>query len=52
VKHHTLSGETSSISLGTQAETGATEIAAAARPWETLGHPTEVSWFPTIARGR
>ena len=46
VKHHTLSGETSSISLGTQAETGATEIAAAARPWETLGHPTEVSWFP------
>jgi hypothetical protein len=46
VKQHTLSGETSSISLGTQAETGATEIAAAARPWETLGHPTEVSWFP------
>jgi hypothetical protein len=46
LKHHTLSGETSSISLGTQAETGATEIAAAARPWETLGHPTEVSWFP------
>ncbi len=46
VKNHTLSGETSSISLGTQAETGATEIAAAARPWETLGHPTEVSWFP------
>jgi hypothetical protein len=46
VKQHTLSGETRSISLGTQAETGATEIAAAARPWETLGHPTEVSWFP------
>jgi hypothetical protein len=46
VKQHTLSGQTSSISLGTQTETGATEIAAAARPWETLGHPTEVSWFP------
>jgi hypothetical protein len=44
--HHALSGVQSSISLGTQAETGATEIAAAARPWETLGAPTQVSWFP------
>ncbi len=46
VSDHTLSRATSSISLGTQAETGATEIAAAARPWESLGRPTEVSWFP------
>jgi hypothetical protein len=36
----------SSVSLGVQPTTGTTEIAAAARPWETLGAPTEVSWFP------
>jgi hypothetical protein len=44
--HHALSGVQSSVSLGTQSETGAMEIAAAARPWETLGAPTQVSWFP------
>jgi peptidoglycan hydrolase-like protein with peptidoglycan-binding domain len=43
---HALSGALSSISLGRQAATGAIEIAAAARPWETLGPPTQVSWFP------
>ena len=43
---HTLRGGRSSISLGMQPETGTTEIATAARPWETLGAPTEVSWFP------
>jgi len=43
---HTLSGAQSSVSLGTQPATGAVEIAAAARPWETLGAPTQVSWFP------
>jgi hypothetical protein len=41
-----LSAAQSSVSLGAQTETGTTEIAAAARPWETLGAPTEVSWFP------
>jgi L,D-transpeptidase catalytic domain len=46
VTHHALSGTQSSISLGTQPATGTTEIAAAARPWETLGAPTQVSWFP------
>ncbi|HEV3047360.1 MAG TPA: L,D-transpeptidase family protein [Solirubrobacteraceae bacterium] len=35
-----------SISLGHQAATGATEIAAAARPWEKIGAPEQVSWFP------
>jgi hypothetical protein len=35
-----------SISLGRQAATGATEIAAAPRPWERVGAPTQVSWFP------
>jgi hypothetical protein len=44
--HHTLSGPQSSVSLGPQASTGAIEIAAAPRPWERLGAPTQVSWFP------
>ena len=43
---HTLSGAQSSVSLGTQPETGTMEIAAAARPWESVGTPTQVSWFP------
>jgi L,D-transpeptidase catalytic domain len=46
VTHHALSASQSSISLGTQPATGTTEIAAAARPWETLGTSTQVSWFP------
>jgi L,D-transpeptidase catalytic domain len=44
--HHTLSSAQSSISLGAQPATGTTEVAAAPRPWETLGAPTQVSWFP------
>jgi hypothetical protein len=44
--HHTLSSPRSSVSLGMQPITGATEIAAAARPWERVGTPTQVSWFP------
>lgn len=44
--HHTLSSAQSSVSLGPQASTGAIEIAAAPRPWERLGAPTQVSWFP------
>jgi hypothetical protein len=44
--HRALSAGQSSISLGKQAVTGATEVAAAPRPWETLGTPTQVSWFP------
>jgi len=43
---HVLNGSQRSISLGAQADTGATEVAVAARPWETVGAPTEVSWFP------
>jgi hypothetical protein len=45
-QHHTLSIAQSAVSLGTQPATGAVEIAAAPRPWETLGAPTQVSWFP------
>jgi len=44
--HHALGGTPSSISLGTQPATGAMEVAAAARPWERLGAPMQVSWFP------
>jgi L,D-transpeptidase catalytic domain len=44
--HHTLSKPRSSVSLGPQPQTGSVEVAAAARPWETVGTPTQVSWFP------
>jgi hypothetical protein len=45
--HRELSGAPQrSISLGHQAATGATEIAAAARSWEKVGAPEQVSWFP------
>ena len=43
---HTLSGAQRAVSLGIQPATGTVEIAAAPRPWETLGAPTQVSWFP------
>jgi peptidoglycan hydrolase-like protein with peptidoglycan-binding domain len=43
---HTLSATQSTISLGPQQATGAIEVAAAARPWERVGAPTLVSWFP------
>jgi hypothetical protein len=41
-----LGGSRDSISLGRQPATGSTEVAAAARPWEKPGAPTQVSWFP------
>ncbi len=43
---HDLAARRSSVSLGHQAATGTLEVAAAARPWETVGAPTRVSWFP------
>jgi len=43
---HTLSSAQRTVSLGQQPAVGGVEIAAAARPWERLGAPTEVSWFP------
>jgi len=42
----TLRDPRSTISLGAQPATGSTEIAAAARSWETVGKPMQVSWFP------
>jgi peptidoglycan hydrolase-like protein with peptidoglycan-binding domain len=44
--HHALSGAQTTISLGAQPATGTVEVAAAARPWERVGAPTQVSWFP------
>ena len=41
-----LGGGQTSVSLGRQPETGSTEVAAAARPWERVGAPAQVSWFP------
>jgi peptidoglycan hydrolase-like protein with peptidoglycan-binding domain len=35
-----------SLSLGRRAAAGTIEVAAAARPWERLGSPVAVSWFP------
>jgi len=44
--HHARGDGAKSVSLGRQPATGATEIAAAARPWEKVGAPMQVSWFP------
>jgi len=46
VTRRTLGEGARTVSLGQQAATGATEIAAAPRPWETVGRPMQVSWFP------
>ncbi len=43
---HALAGAQKSVTIGRQAPTGTIEIAAAARTWETVGAPTQVSWFP------
>jgi L,D-transpeptidase catalytic domain len=41
-----LDGARRSIALGRRAAAGTLEVAAAARPWELLGAPVAVSWFP------
>ncbi len=43
---HPLAHAQSTISLGRQPATGAVQLAVAPRPWETVGAPTQVSWFP------
>ena len=43
---HELAGARSAVSLGPSAATGTVEIAAAPRTWESVGPPTQVSWFP------
>lgn len=44
--HRAAGSSTGSVSLGTQPTTGTTEVSAAVRPWEHVGAPTQVSWFP------
>jgi peptidoglycan hydrolase-like protein with peptidoglycan-binding domain len=43
---HPLTHAQTTISLGRQPVTGAVQIAVAPRSWETVGAPTQVSWFP------
>ena len=43
---HELAGASSSFSLGRRGATGTVEVAAAPRSWESVGAPTQVSWFP------
>ncbi|HEX6458723.1 MAG TPA: L,D-transpeptidase family protein [Thermoleophilaceae bacterium] len=46
LQHRRLSTPRSSVDLGAQPAAGTFTVAAAARPWERLGHPQDVSWFP------
>ncbi|HEY2637550.1 MAG TPA: L,D-transpeptidase family protein, partial [Solirubrobacteraceae bacterium] len=46
---HQLDGPSQSVSLGRRNAAGSLQIAAAARPWERLGAPQTVSWFPKSA---
>ncbi len=34
------------LSLGTRGPSGTVEVSAAARPWERLGAPVRITWFP------
>ena len=43
---HGLARPRQSVSLGRRAAAGSIRVAAAARPWERLGAPVAVSWFP------
>ena len=40
-----------SVALLTSASSGSVEVAAAARTWEALGAPANVSWFPATLAG-
>ncbi len=44
--HHETVAGSKAVSLGRQPAAGATVIAAAVRPWEKVGAPMQVSWFP------
>jgi len=46
LRDHVLAAPSSTVSLGAHGATGTVEVAAAARPWERLGRPARVSWFP------
>jgi len=47
---HRLAGRQSTVTLGRRGTTGAIEIAAAPRSWESVGPATQVSWFPPSHR--
>ncbi len=46
LRFRVLDGTRRSLALGHRAAAGSVEVAAAARPWERLGAPVAVSWFP------
>jgi L,D-transpeptidase catalytic domain len=46
----TLSGTRTAISIPAAHPAGATRIRLAARPWESLGRPALVRWFPRTVR--
>ena len=52
LRRRTLDGVRRSLALalGRRAAAGTVEVAAAARPWERLGSPVAVSWFPPANR--
>jgi len=52
LRRRTLDGVRRSLALalGHRAAAGTVEVAAAARPWERLGSPVAVSWFPPARR--
>jgi peptidoglycan hydrolase-like protein with peptidoglycan-binding domain len=52
LRRRTLDGVRRSLALalGRRAAAGTVEVAAAARPWERLGSPVAVSWFPPASR--
>ncbi len=43
---HALNSTARMVSLGRRPQTGTTQVAVAPRPWERLGAPVAVSWFP------
>jgi lipoprotein-anchoring transpeptidase ErfK/SrfK len=43
-------GGRNAVSLGRQRPAGALLLSAAARPWERLGAPIRLSWFPAASR--
>jgi hypothetical protein len=46
LRRQRLAGAPRSLALGRQAAAGTLAVAAAPRPWERLGAPVSVSWFP------
>ncbi len=46
LRRQRLSRPESSVSLGPRPAAGSVSVAAAARPWERLAAPVQVSWFP------